>query len=161
MRSDCKTRIIVDTNLWISFLIGKKLAGLLDFLSDEKVELVVSQELLNEVLEVASRPKLKKYFSQEHLNLVEDFMTQETLFCRINNVPARCRDSKDNYLLELALVSKANYLITGDKDLLSMGEIGCCQIITVMEFDALISSSGYSSFVHENFEDYYHLVVGE
>lgn len=60
MRSDCKTRIIVDTNLWISFLIGKKLAGLLDFLSDEKVELVVSQELLNEVLEVASRPKLKK-----------------------------------------------------------------------------------------------------
>ena len=156
MRSDCKTRIIVDTNLWISFLIGKKLAGLLDFLSDEKVELVVSQELLNEVLEVASRPKLKKYFSQEHLNLVEDFMTQETLFCRINNVPARCRDSKDDYLLELALVSKANYLITGDKDLLSMGEIGCCQIITVMEFDA-----GYSSFVHENFEDYYHLVVGE
>ena len=85
MRSDCKTRIIVDTNLWISFLIGKKLAGLLDFLSDEKVELVVSQELLNEVLEVASRPKLKKYFSQEHLNLVEDFMTQETLFCRVGN----------------------------------------------------------------------------
>ena len=80
MRSDCKTRIIVDTNLWISFLIGKKLAGLLDFLSDEKVELVVSQELLNEVLEVASRPKLKKYFSQEHLNLVDDFMTQENLF---------------------------------------------------------------------------------
>ena len=69
-------------------------------------------------------------------------------------------DTSD-YLLELALVSKANYLITGDKDLLSMGEIGCCQIITVMEFDALISSSGYSSFVHENFEDYYHLVVGE
>ena len=74
MRSDCKTRIIVDTNLWISFLIGKKLAGLLDFLSDEKVELVVSQELLNEVLEVASRPKLKKYFSQEHLNDSRDFI---------------------------------------------------------------------------------------
>ena len=87
MRSDCKTRIIVDTNLWISFLIGKKLAGLLDFLSDEKVELVVSQELLNEVLEVASRPKLKKYFSQEHLNLVEDFMTQETLFCMRSKRP--------------------------------------------------------------------------
>lgn len=162
MRSDCKTRIIVDTNLWISFLIGKKLAGLLDFLSDEKVELVVSQELLNEVLEVASRPKLKKYFSQEHLNLVEDFMTQETLFCRINNVPARCRDSKDDYLLELALVSKANYLITGDKDLLSMGEIGCCQIITVMEFDALIFFVGLFFFLYTKiFEDYYHLVVGE
>lgn len=47
MKSDCKTRIIIDTNLWISFLIGKKLAGLLDFLSDEKVELVVSNNNRN------------------------------------------------------------------------------------------------------------------
>lgn len=35
------------------------------------------------------------------------------------------------------------------------------QIITVMEFDVLASSSGYSFFVHEDFEDYYHLVVRE
>ena len=49
MKSDCKTRISIDTNLWFSFLIGKKLAGLLDFLSDEKVELVVSNNNRNGV----------------------------------------------------------------------------------------------------------------
>lgn len=49
MKSDYKTRIIIDTNLWISFLIGKKLAGFLDFLSDEKVELVVSNNNRNGV----------------------------------------------------------------------------------------------------------------
>lgn len=63
--------------------------------------------------------------------------------------------------LELALISEANYLITGDKDLLSIDEIGSCQIITVMEFDAILSSSGYYSFVHEDFEDYYSIVIGE
>ena len=47
MKNDCVIKIIVDTNLWISFLIGKKLAGLLDFLSDEKVELVVSNNNRN------------------------------------------------------------------------------------------------------------------
>lgn len=63
--------------------------------------------------------------------------------------------------LELALISEANYLITGDKDLLSIGEIGSCQIITVMEFDVLVSSSGYSSFILECFEDYYSIVIGK
>ncbi|EGF56364.1 putative toxin-antitoxin system toxin component, PIN family [Bacteroides fluxus] len=161
MKNDSRTRIIVDTNLWISFLIGKKLSCLLDFLSDEKVELVVSQELLDEILIVASRPKFKKYFSKEHLDMLWDFMTQETSFYKIDNIPARCRDPKDDYLLELALISEANYLITGDKDLLSMGEIGSCQIITVMEFDVLASSSGCSSFVHEDFESHYNIVIGE
>lgn len=161
MKNDNRTRIIVDTNLWISFLIGKRLSCLLDFLSDEKVELVVSQELLDEILIVASRPKFKKYFPKEHLDMLWDFMTQETSFYKIDNIPARCRDPKDDYLLELALISEANYLITGDKDLLSMGEIGSCQIITVMEFDMLASSSECSSFVHEDFESYYNIVIGE
>lgn len=161
MRDDCRIKIIVDTNLWISFLIGKRLSCLLEFLSDEKVELVVSRELLDEIAIVASRPKFKKYFSKEHLDMLWDFMTQETSFYRINNIPARCWDPKDDYLLELASISEANYLITGDKDLLSMGEIGSCQIITVMEFDALTSSFGYSSFVHEDFESCYNIVIGE
>lgn len=161
MKSDSRTRIIVDTNLWISFLIGKRLSCLLGFLSDEKVELVVSQELLDEILIVASRPKFKKYFPKEHLDMLWDFMTHETSFYKIDDIPARCRDPKDDYLLELALISEADYLITGDKDLLSMGEIGSCRIITVMEFDVLASSSGCSSFVHEDFESYYNIVIGE
>lgn len=76
MKSDCKTRIIIDTNLWISFLIGKN--WLVFWIS--------------------------------------------------------------------CLMKRLNLLF---------------QIITVMEFDVLASSSGYSFFVHEDFEDYYHLVVRE
>lgn len=88
-------------------------------------------------------------------------MTQETVLYHIDSIPARCRDPKDDYLLELALVSEADYLITGDKDLLTVEKIGSCQIVTAMEFDALASSIGYPSIMHEDFEDYYVIVIGE
>lgn len=161
MKCDCEMRMIVDTNLWISFLIGKKLSSLLELMSNENVELIVSNELLKEIADVALRPKFIKYFPRKHFDLLWDFMTQETVMCHIDSIPARCRDPKDDYLLELALVSKADYLITGDKDLLTMEKIGSCRIVTAMEFDALVSSLGYPSIVHDNFEDYYAIVIGE
>lgn len=161
MKNDCGMKIIVDTNLWISFLIGKKLSCLLDLMSHENMELVVSHELLEEIANVASRPKFIKYFPPEHFAMLWDFMTQETILYQIDKIPARCRDPKDDYLLELALVSEADYLITGDKDLLAVGKIGLCQIVTVIEFDTLISSLGYPSVVHEDIEEYYTIVIGE
>lgn len=54
-------RIIIDTNLWIHFLLSKQFA-FLDKLLVKKVKLIFSEELLFEFLEVVNRPKLKKYF---------------------------------------------------------------------------------------------------
>jgi uncharacterized protein len=45
------------------------------------------------------------------------------------------RDSKDNFLLNLAVDGKADYLITGDKDLLEIGQIDKTSILTFKEFD--------------------------
>lgn len=109
MKNDCVIKIIVDTNLWISFLIGKKLSCLLELISNGNIELVVSQELLDEIADVASRPKFRKYFSKEHFDMLWEFVTQETLYYKIDNISSRCRDPKDDYLLELALVSGADY----------------------------------------------------
>lgn len=161
MKNDYGMKIIVDTNLWISFLIGKRLSCLLEFISNENVEIVVSRELLDEITNVALRPKFVKYFPKEHFAMLWDFMVQETTLYNIDNISARCRDPKDDYLLELALVSGADYLITGDNDLLSVEKIGSCQIVTVMEFDVLASSSGVPSLAHEDLEDYYAIVIGE
>lgn len=161
MKNGNSVKIIVDTNLWISFLIGKKLSCLLELVSNGDIELVASEELIEEISIVASRPKFVKYFSKEHYDMLRDFMTEETLFYKIDDIPERCRDPKDDFLLELALVSDANYLITGDKDLLSIGRIGTCQIITVMEFNALVASWGHTLVAHEDLETYYAIVIGE
>lgn len=45
MKPIIETRIIVDTNLWISFLMGRKLHCLLDLLGSPEFQLVASQEL--------------------------------------------------------------------------------------------------------------------
>ncbi len=45
-----------------------------------------------------------------------------------------CRDEKDNFLLSLSVDSKAEYLITGDKDLLVLEKIENTEILTFSEF---------------------------
>lgn len=45
-----------------------------------------------------------------------------------------CRDLKDNFLLSLSKDSKADFLITGDKDLLDLKQFESTKIITMTEF---------------------------
>lgn len=159
MKIDNEIKVIVDTNLWISFLIGRKLSCLLSLLSHPNLELVVSQELIEEIREVSLRPKLRKYFSQEQIALLLDFMSEETLLYQLENIIPRCRDPKDDYLLELAIVSKADYLVTGDKDLLDLDKIGSCQIVSAIEFDSLAVSWGYPALMHEELEEYISIII--
>ena len=52
----------------------------------------------------------------------------------------KCRDTKDNYLLNLSIDGKADYLITGDKDLLVLKKIENTQIVTLKEFENIIKT---------------------
>jgi len=45
-----------------------------------------------------------------------------------------CRDGKDNFLLSRAVDGKADYLLTGDKDLLELENIGATKIQTIADF---------------------------
>ncbi len=155
MKQDAEIRIIVDTNLWISFLIGRKLACLLDVLSMPNVSLVVCRELMEEVQAVASRPKFSKYFTEDKLSLLWNFMKEESLNFQLETVPSRCRDPKDDYLLELAVMSEADFLLTGDRDLLDLKKVASCEIVTVLEFEAIASSlTGCDNVVlHEDFPE--------
>lgn len=130
-----KMKIIIDTNLWISFLLkGKVYKDLLEILASEKTTLISSQLSINEFTSVATRPKFKRYISEKQINSVIGFILQNSQIYSLRNIPSRCRDPKDDYLLELAVVSDANFLLTiGDDDLLSMRNIGKCKIISVSE----------------------------
>lgn len=65
-----RDRVILDTNLWISFLINNDFSRLDRIINDKKVVLLYSQELIEEFIEVARRPKFKKYFTEESLQLL-------------------------------------------------------------------------------------------
>ena len=129
-------RVVVDTNLWISFLIGKRLDGFLDFLGNPWLEPVSCQQLNEEIVRIACRPKFQNYFSEEDVNRLQEWMISHCTMVEIDEIPLRCRDPKDDYLLELAVQSNAIYLVSGDEDLLELGQIGDCKIMTFAQFVA-------------------------
>ena len=61
MKEESKIRVVVDTNVWISFLIGRRMSNLMKLLTRTDVQLIFSEELLNELHEVSKRPKFLKY----------------------------------------------------------------------------------------------------
>ena len=89
---------------------------------------------MQEVLLVAQRPKFAKYFKSDDVIQLRDWMEQNMVNVPLGEIPARCRDPKDDYLLELAIRANAIYLVSGDSDLLDIGTIGGCRIMTVQQF---------------------------
>lgn len=75
-----KHRIIIDTNLWISFLLTKELSKMDSLLRSNQVKLLFSQELLEEFFEVANRPKFNRYISEQDIkNLLTKINTKQSL----------------------------------------------------------------------------------
>lgn len=132
---DKSMRIIIDTNIWISSLIGRQLVHLREILTYPSIELIMTERLLQEVLLVARRPKFARYFHEKDIDELETWMKQNMTNVTLDDIPARCRDPKDDYLLEMAIQAKAVYLVSGDSDLLEMGTIGDCAIMTVQQFE--------------------------
>jgi len=129
-----KDRIIIDTNLWISFLISKDYSRLDKILSDKLIILLYSQQLIDEFIEVALRPKIKKYFSDEDLQALLISMSDRAVFIDISSTVNICRDPKDNFLLALAKDGKASHLLTGDKDILILKTFGKTKILTITDY---------------------------
>jgi putative PIN family toxin of toxin-antitoxin system len=127
-------RIVIDTNLWVSFLITKNFDKLDKLLFSKKIVLVFSEELLDEFLEVIQRPKFKKYFSNSDIRAVIDTIDEFADFIVVETTTIICRDIKDNFLLSLAKDGNADFLLTGDNDLLELKEFEGAKIMTISEF---------------------------
>lgn len=131
-------KVIVDTNIWISFLIGKSLKGLQNHIDSQKIKIITCNEQLQELSDVFNKPKLKKYFTKLQVNEffdLLDFSSEKIDICSITNL---CRDAKDDYLVSLSIDSQADYLITGDMDLLVLNKIGKTIIIKYVDFEIVM-----------------------
>ena len=128
-------KVIFDTNVWISFLIGRRLAKIKQHISNDSIRVIVTEQLLTEIRTVTSREKLKKYFPKESVKELIELL--ETIAEKVEIKPTHFinRDPKDNFLLDLIDFSKADYLVTGDKDLLEHNPFKTAQILTPTEFE--------------------------
>lgn len=127
-------RIIIDTNLWISFLITKDFTKLDEIIFSRQGVLIFSQELLDEFLEVARRPKFRHFFSNTDIEEILETIEEYADFVNVESEIKICRDPKDNFLVSLSVDGNADFLLTGDKDLLDLKKIGETIILTISDF---------------------------
>lgn len=129
-------KIIIDTNIWISFLIGHQSEFARQVLSDLRFDIYVCPQLMDEIQDVASRSKIVKYLNADDLS---DLLAIINAFCHnvviSKQVPSSSvRDPKDLYLLSLAETIGADYIVSGDADLLFLGQHKQTQIIKLADF---------------------------
>lgn len=129
-----KDRVIIDTNIWISFLLIKNNPNLDALLSDKFIVLLFSEELINEFIEVTKRSKFKKYFSLADIQVLLTQLKFRADFINVTSKVSICRDPKDNFLLALSKDGNATHLITGDKDLLDLKKFEKTQILSMADY---------------------------
>ncbi|MEM9895157.1 MAG: putative toxin-antitoxin system toxin component, PIN family [Bacteroidota bacterium] len=133
-------RFIFDTNILISRLLAAKSlpAKSLDIgLSSGSV--LASDTTLYELADVLSRDKFDKYISINDRKQFLQYFLYVIEKVEIIRTVKKCRDPKDDKLLELALNGQADYLVTGDEDLLVLQEFHKTKIITPKEFIERVS----------------------
>ena len=131
-------RIIIDSNIWISFLIGRTLRGLQNHIDSQGIKIITCNEQLIELSEVFKKPKLKKFFSKDQITEFFELLDEASECNKILTKTNICRDPKDNYLVSLAIDYNVDFLITGDKDLLELSKIGETIVLKYTDFDNLM-----------------------
>lgn len=127
-------RVVIDPNIYLSYLIGKRLGALELIIKDPDAILIIAENLIIELKLKITHPKFKKYFDSKTALDFVDFLAQRCQMANIESVATVCRDVKDNYLLALAKDTNAHFLITGDEDLLVLSKFGNTQIIRFKDF---------------------------
>jgi len=137
-----KHRVIFDTNVWVSILIGKRSASIASQLSSGSIILVFTEQLLDEIRLVTTRKKLRKYFPQESVDQLIELIETIGENVEISPTHFESRDPKDNFLLDLIAFSKADFLVTGDKDLQVLNPFKTAKILSLGEFEKALVGRG-------------------
>lgn len=133
-------RVVIDTNILISYLIGKTLSNFDDLIIQDKIKLLFSEELYEEFISVVRRPKFKKYFQEDKIQEFISILSPKIGWIDVNEKFTDCRDKKDNFLLDLCVSGRADYLITGDKDLLDLDPFHGTRILSQVSFEQVLNS---------------------
>jgi putative PIN family toxin of toxin-antitoxin system len=127
-------RIVIDTNLWISFLLSPANHKILPLLNDLSVVILLSEGLFQEIINVASREKFRKYISSSDIHLIQTYLLQRAYFIVVHSSVIFIDDPKDAFLFSLCKDGDADYLITGDKTLLDFNEFELTKIVSLTSF---------------------------
>jgi len=140
-------RVLLDTNILISFLLAGQyesaIAQVVRAGFRGEYRLLVTEELFDEVVTTVQQKRhLTHRISPADVKRLASLLSQvaEPIPRITERMPAIVRDPQDDYLLAYALIGRADYLVTGDRDLLVLRQAGDTAIVTPAEFWRILSA---------------------
>jgi len=132
-----KPRVVLDTNILVSGLLGGTATEVIKQWRVGAFTLIVSAEIMAEYKAVLRRPKFKLpgWVIEELLEYIREHAEWVTPDREIHEI---ARDPSDNKFLEAAVSGQANWLVSGDNDLLDLSEFEGTPVIPSWEFLRLL-----------------------
>ena len=129
-------KIVIDANILVSaFVFGGRIKAKLErILNDEQIQVITSPAINAELEDVLFQEKFERFQTKATLEMLLDSFLADALTLFVKSTFTDCRDPKDNKFLDAAVNGQAEYLITGDADLLSLHPFQGVKILTIAEF---------------------------
>jgi len=120
-------RVVLDSNVILSGLMSPKgtTGKIIQAWKDNRFTLLICEAQLEEIKRVLAYPKIQKRldWSAEKINLYIKLLAYRSEYLDISGIEARVPlDADDEMLLATLIAGKADYLVTGDSDLLVLRE---------------------------------------
>jgi putative PIN family toxin of toxin-antitoxin system len=134
-----KIKVVIDTNIFISALLGSKnCKEIRDKFVEAVFDIVISEEMFGELMDAIREPKFENLIKDEDIKELRELLEKDAFWIIPEEKVFICRDIEDNIVLECALAGKVDFIVTGDKDLLSLKKFKSILIITPKKFIKLL-----------------------
>ncbi len=140
-------RVCVDTNILVSYLLNSGAqsppARIVEAFLMERFDLIVSETTIHELQDkITNKQYLKDRIPLDHVQELTSLLREAaTIVPELSgHIPPIVRDAKDDYLVAHSLIEKVDYLVSGDKDLLSLGGVDHLRIVSPADFVLLLDT---------------------
>lgn len=131
-------KAVLDSNIFISgILFGGNPRKIIDLVIEGKIRLCISSDVLKEIKEVLERDKFG-FSSDITRQIIIEIESLSEFITPVKKHSVVTRDSDDNAIIDCAIEADADYIITGDNDLLSLKEYKNIKIISAADFMNII-----------------------
>lgn len=129
-------KVVLDTVILVRSLIKPRGYNAEIIKRINEYELFVSEDILKEAVDVLHRSSLKKKYDPSGIIAISDILDilSEAEVIAPSQKFNLCRDPYDNKFIECAFAADADYIVSGDEDLLAIKEYGKIKIVTADAF---------------------------
>lgn len=128
-------KVVLDTNVFIGVLLASRnCRAIRDAFLDGLFDVVISEELMAELLETIRKPRLAKLFKSEDVRELLELLQTDAEWVATKTKLSVSRDPEDDIVLECAVDGQADTIVTGDEDLLCLKSVRKIPIQTPRQF---------------------------